>query len=231
VFNILRILKIIKGIVVWGLFILLLIASFYFTDDETDNLQLPTNSTKVCYEGYYRYSSNDQPLKCKEYDMENVKTSHVENMSYMFAKTKNLNPEVTFWDTSKVKNMKGMFFKNESFNQMIGSWDVDQVEDFSYMFYEAKNFNNNLDNWNFKSVKSLSGINNMIKGTNLDIFQYNGLVDRIYETNSNNWTKEEIKNTIGVPAGNYDYEGKKDSKNFRFKFEFIKEGETKGFEF
>ena len=86
-------------------------------------------------------------------DFNDIDTSLITDMSYLFYKNKTFNGDISSWDTSNVTDMHWMFAYTESFNQSIGRWNTSKVTDIGYMFYKAKSFNQNISNWNVKKVK------------------------------------------------------------------------------
>lgn len=109
--------------------------------------------------------------------LENLDTSNVENMSYMFAymyKLKGLN--LINFDTSKVKNMDSMFVNDTSslVTLDISNFETDNVENMCKMFAgQDKLTTLNLTNFNFTKVNNrelmLSGMKNL---TNLYMDKY-----------------------------------------------------------
>ncbi len=54
-------------------------------------------------------------------------TTHVTDMSDLFAKDKYFNQDISRWDTSRVTNMNRMFFGAKRFDQDLTYWDVKRV--------------------------------------------------------------------------------------------------------
>ena len=53
-------------------------------------------------------------------------------------------------DTSHIDNMHHLFHGLDPYNIDISEWDVSNVEDFECMFWNCNHLNCNLDNWNIK---------------------------------------------------------------------------------
>ncbi|MGY3688808.1 BspA family leucine-rich repeat surface protein [Vibrio coralliilyticus] len=55
-------------------------------------------------------------------------TSHVTDMSHLFAKDEFFNQDISRWDTRRVTNMDGMFLGAKRFDQDLTVWDVSKVK-------------------------------------------------------------------------------------------------------
>jgi surface protein len=82
----------------------------------------------------------------------NIVTTLMPDMSYMFANVYAFNSPIASWDTSKVTTMEAMFYNATAFNQPIGSWNTGAVTNMSYMFYDATAFNQNISAWDVGAV-------------------------------------------------------------------------------
>lgn len=90
-----------------------------------------------------------------EGDFNDIDTSLITDMSWMFYDNKKFNGDISQWNTSEVTDMSWMFWYAKSFNQPIGNWDTSKVTDMSYMFENAKSFNQDISNWKVNKVKSV----------------------------------------------------------------------------
>ena len=88
----------------------------------------------------------------------NIVTTLVTNMNWMFAYVTAFNQPINSWDVSNVTFMNNMFSNQVSFNQPIGSWNVSNVINMTYMFEGATNFNQPLGNWNVSNVLDMGGM-------------------------------------------------------------------------
>ncbi len=87
-----------------------------------------------------------------EGDFNDIDTSSITDMSYMFFNAANFNGDISKWDTSNVTDMNSMFRLAESFNQDISSWDTSKVTNMSYMFSIAKSFDQDISQWDTSNV-------------------------------------------------------------------------------
>ena len=88
-------------------------------------------------------------------DISSWDVSNVINMNYMFSNTA-FNQNISSWNVSKVTSMTGMFRVANTFNQPIGSWDVSNVTDMYAMFDGANTFNQPIGSWNVSNVINMN---------------------------------------------------------------------------
>ena len=88
--------------------------------------------------------------------IEKWSTSNVTDMDFLFGNCENFNQDISNWDVGKVTNMFCMFKDCECFNQAISKWNVSNVTDMSSMFSGCKNFNQPLNDWNVGNVEDMS---------------------------------------------------------------------------
>ena len=91
-----------------------------------------------------------------EGNFNDIDTSDIKSMNWLFEENKTFNGDITGWDVSSVKNMRGMFCGAHSFNQPIGNWDVSSVEDMNSMFNWAESFNQPIGKWKVNSVRNMA---------------------------------------------------------------------------
>ena len=130
----------------------------------------------------------------------NILTSRITNMSYMFADANAFNQPIGSWDVSAVTDMRYMFTLANSFNQPLGSWNVSKVTSMNFMFYNANAFNQNIGSWN---VSNVTEMNNMFSG-------FAGLSTANYDTLLTGWStiilpETPLKTGVSFSAGNSKY--------------------------
>ena len=90
----------------------------------------------------------------------NIVTTLMTDMSYMFNGNSIFNQPIGSWDVSNVNNMSYMFMQAFNFNQDISNWNVSNVYTMEWMFYQAYFFNNNGNSnigfWNTFNVQNMS---------------------------------------------------------------------------
>ena len=91
-----------------------------------------------------------------EGDFNDIDTSKIESMSFLFDGNKTFNGDISGWNVSEVKSMTSMFDNATSFNQPIGKWDVSSVKNMSYMFRNATSFNQPIGDWKFPKVDNMT---------------------------------------------------------------------------
>ena len=85
----------------------------------------------------------------------NIVTSNVTDMSYMFNNISSFNQNINSWNVSNVTSMFNMFNQATSFNQPIGKWNVNNVSNMSRMFENATSFNQNIGSWDVSNVTNM----------------------------------------------------------------------------
>ena len=127
------------------------------------------------------------PLLIKNINLNDLDTSNVEDMSYMFSTSGASNPvdvdliDFSRFNTSKVKDMRGMFKGSYLSSVDLSRFDTSNVKDMSLMFQEAKNLTHvNLTGFNTRNVQNMSqmfaGANKLVS-LDLSGWQNNELTD------------------------------------------------------
>ena len=88
-----------------------------------------------------------------EGDFNDIDTSEITNMSYLFSYKDKFNGDISKWDVSNVTDMKYMFYKCRSFNQPLNNWDVYNVKYMIGMFHKCESFNQDISNWDVSNIK------------------------------------------------------------------------------
>ena len=102
----------------------------------------------------------------------NIVTTLVTDMDYMFAYATEFNQPIGSWDVGNVTNMNGMFANATAFNQPIGSWDVSKVTYMVNMFY-ATAFNQPIGSWDVSKVTDMFGMFAYATAFNQNISSWN----------------------------------------------------------
>ena len=85
----------------------------------------------------------------REVPFNNIVTTFMTDMSFMFNGARAFNQPINSWDTSNVTNMDGMFLNAALYNQPLWTWNVSNVSvrpPVNFSFNSPLNLNNNLVN-------------------------------------------------------------------------------------
>ena len=95
-----------------------------------------------------------------EADFNDIDTSKVTDMRWLFNYVKSFNGDISLWDTSNVTDMNCMFENAYSFNQDISGWDTSNVTNMREMFNKAESFNQDISRWDVSKVTDTYNIFN-----------------------------------------------------------------------
>ena len=79
-------------------------------------------------------------------DLNDIDTSSITDMVYLFSNLKPHNIDISEWDVSNVENMRGMFFSCNNFNSDLSKWNISNVKDMRGMFIGCTSLTNT-PNW------------------------------------------------------------------------------------
>ena len=124
------------------------------------------SSVNVNVEGTGKYAPNfiifkDYKGTDLTYETQNIDTSNLTSMSYMFSACANLTSiDVSGWDTSNVTAMNAMFASCSKLTSLdLSHFDTSKVTTIGSMFSSCSSLTSlNLSNWNTQNVTSLSGM-------------------------------------------------------------------------
>jgi surface protein len=88
----------------------------------------------------------------------NVVTTLMTNMSYLFYSKSTFNQPIGSWDTIAVTTMQKMFENAYAFHQPIGAWNTSAVTNMLYMFKDASAFNQPIGTWNTSAVINMNSM-------------------------------------------------------------------------
>ena len=105
-----------------------------------------------------------------------IDTSNVTDMNFMFFGVTKANPDISNWDTSNVTCMSAMFYKAINTNPDVSKWNTSKVTDMRSMFESSGAVELDLSNWDANKIRKNEGIFN---GTSkLQFLSFKGLPKR-----------------------------------------------------
>ena len=87
-----------------------------------------------------------------------IDTSEVTDMSWIFYNDTNFNGDISGWDTSSVTDMNHMFYYAKNFDRDISDWETGSITNMHCMFCYAESFNQDISSWNVSRVTDSSNI-------------------------------------------------------------------------
>ena len=134
----------------------------------------------------------------------NIVTTLMTDMSYMFQNASTFNEDISEWDVSSVTNMYNVFDSALLFNRPLNYWNVSKVESMNSMFKNAEVFNQPLNLWDVSSVKYMGVMFANAKLFNKDISMWNvSLVEDMdsmfinteeFDQPLNSWNTSKVEN-------------------------------------
>jgi surface protein len=103
--------------------------------------------------GYFTPSGQSTPIP-----FDNIVTTLVTDMSYMFMYATDFNQPIDSWDVSNVTSMFVMFYDATAFNQPIESWNVSNVTNMVGTFIGTSVFDQAIGLWDVSSVTTMQGM-------------------------------------------------------------------------
>ncbi len=120
-------------------------AAMTFKSDPNSKIAFPSDSSQLFtnYNGTIDFGQNQ------------IDTSQVIDMSYMFSSARAFNSSINDWDTSNVTNMFRMFQYCDVFNQPLDNWDTSNVTNMESMFANTLAFDQPIDQWDTSNVTNM----------------------------------------------------------------------------
>ena len=120
-------------------------------------------------------------------DLNHIDVSEVTNFAGLFAaredivgepkrlgiKFKDVNPDISRWNTCNAKNFSNLFLGCEKFNCDLSDWKTGNVEEMSYMFCCCYDFSSDLSDWDVSSCLRMNGMFSIAKSFDCDISSWN----------------------------------------------------------
>jgi surface protein len=119
------------------------------TQHITEKLVLNSNSKIRKQEHNYHPKTKEELKKLveqlveergNEADLNDIDTSEINNMSYLFYYVKDFVGDISEWNVSNVTDMTRMFYQCKHFNCDLSGWDVSKVLYMESMFENCENF-------------------------------------------------------------------------------------------
>lgn len=98
----------------------------------------------------------------------NIFTRLRKDTAWTASQIKDMNPDVSKWDTSSGISMLGMFYYCNGFNCDISEWDVSNVRNTRNMFHSCLKFNQDLSSWNLENAVDVCGMFNRCESLDQD---------------------------------------------------------------
>lgn len=154
-------------------------------------------------------------------DYNNIVTTLMTDMSWMFSSNASFNSPINSWDVSNVISMVRMFAGASNFNQDISKWNVSKVKNMSNMFYLAEMFNQPInydsttESWNVLNVENMDFMFSYAHKFNRNISNWNVgnvrsmivMFQNAYKFNQDisNWDVGNVTNMLYMFYNAYDF--------------------------
>lgn len=87
-------------------------------------------------------------------------------------KYKDINPDISKWDTKNVTTFDGLFLGCENFNTDLSKWNTQNVKIMSYTFCCCYSFNSDISMWDLSSCVKMNGMFSFAKNFDCDISKW-----------------------------------------------------------
>lgn len=135
-------------------------------------ISLPENSQALFKRGNENVGSPDDFYNATIKLPQNLDTSNVKNMSWMFAYARNANPDVSHWNTAQVTTTAYTFMEARKANPDVSHWNTAQITNTESMFNTAEAANPDVSRWNVSKIVDADTMFEYAKSVNLDVSQW-----------------------------------------------------------
>jgi surface protein len=125
-------------------------------------------------------NSNSKIRKQQEYNYHPKTKDELKKLVEQLVEERGIEANLNDIDTSEINNMSYIFYYVKDFKGDISEWNVSNVTDMTRMFYECKNFNCDLSSWDVSKVLYMEGMFENCKnfeGKGLKYWKTNCLID------------------------------------------------------
>jgi surface protein len=123
------------------------------------------------YQTMREFMYNNSLYSEKHVSIENIDTSEITNMDYLFNDSSFNNSVISNWNVSNVTSMRELFRNNPNFNVEINHWDTTKLIDASGMFMNATAFSKDLYKWKLNNCILTNMFNGAISITASNLTQ------------------------------------------------------------
>ena len=146
----------------------------YTLDEDNDGLYevyIGQNGGVIANSNSWYLFSNFSKLETL--NLNNLNTSKVTNMSYMFSSSAVTSLDLSSFDTSNVTSMSNMFSNSKATTLDLSSFDTSKVTNMQYMFINSAATSIDLSSFNTSRVTNMSQMFSNSKATSLDLSNFN----------------------------------------------------------